>query len=152
MVKSPAKHAKDQAQHADPVDEHVADYLAEGAHELHLEPVAEEAEPTKEEADLVATVATVGVVGIGVAVVEAALLPGLILGVAAVVAPKFIPRLGSVLGPAFKHTVRSVYLLSQKTKELVAETHEHVQDIVAEVDAETETAVAAKKEAAASLQ
>ena len=152
MVKSPAKQAHDKAPETDHVDEHVSDYLAEGSHELHLEPVAEESEPTKEEADLVATVATVGVVGIGVAVLEAALLPGLILGVAAMAAPKLVPKIGSVLGPAFKHTVRSVYLLSQKTKELVAETQEHVQDIVAEVDAETETAVAAKKEAAASLQ
>ncbi len=94
-------------------------------------------ELSDEENNIVATVATVGVVGIGVALIEAALLPGLILGVAAVAAPKFAPKIGSALGPMFRSTVRGVYKLGQKTKEFVAETNEHVQDIVAEVDAET---------------
>ncbi len=52
-------------------------------------------ELSKEETDLVATVAMVGVVGVGVAVFEAALLPGLALGVAAMAAPKFVPKIGS---------------------------------------------------------
>ena len=51
-----------------------------------------------EETNLVATVATVGVIGVGVAVFEAALLPGLALGVAAMAAPKFAPKIGSALG------------------------------------------------------
>jgi hypothetical protein len=114
---------------------------------------AEEAEDqlNAEENDLVATVATVGVVAIGAAVVEAALLPGLALGVAAVAAPRFLPKLGSALGPAFKSTVRGVYKLGQKTKEFVAETNEHVQDIVAECDAEAKSKDAAEKEAAPSV-
>ena len=89
-----------------------------------------------EEIDMVATVATVGVVAIGAALIEAELLAGLALGVAAMAAPKLVPKLGSALAPMFKSTVRGVYKLGQKTKELVAETNEHVQDIVAEVDAE----------------
>lgn len=93
-------------------------------------------ELSAEENDMIATVATVGVVAVGAAVLEAALLPGIVLGVAAVAAPKFLPKLGSALGPAFKSTVRGVYKLGQKTKEFVAEANEHVQDIVAEVDAE----------------
>ena len=101
-----------------------------------LKPQADDVETTQEEGDMIATVATVGVIGIGVAIVEAALLPGVILGVAAMAAPKLAPKMGSMLGPMFKSTVRGVYRLSQKTKELVAETHEHVQDIVSEVDAE----------------
>jgi len=36
----------------------------------------------------------------------------------------------------FKSTVRGAYKFGQKTKEFVAEANEHVQDIVAEVDAE----------------
>jgi hypothetical protein len=88
---------------------------------------------------VVATVATVAVVGVGVAVFEAALLPGVILGAAAVLAPKFVPQLGSALNPLFKSAVRGAYKISQKTKEFMAETHEHVQDIVAEVDAEVDT-------------
>ena len=93
-------------------------------------------ELSREETDLVATVATVGVVGVGVAVLEAALLPGVALGVAAILAPRFVPKLGEALGPMFKSTVRGAYKLGQKTKEFVAEANEHVQDIVAEVDAE----------------
>ena len=87
-------------------------------------------------------------VGVGVALFEAALLPGLVLGVAAVAAPKFAPKLGSALGPIFKSTVRGVYKFGQKTKEFVAETNEHVQDIVAEVDAETKGKPAPAKDAA----
>jgi len=83
---------------------------------------------------LVATVATIGVVGVGVAIFEAALLPGVILGAAAVLAPKFVPQLGSALKPLLKSTVRGAYKITQKTREFVAETQEHVQDIVAEVD------------------
>ena len=89
-----------------------------------------------EENDMVATVATVGVVAIGAALFEAELLAGVALGVAAMVAPKLVPKLGSALAPMFKSTVRGIYKLGQKTKELVAETNEHVQDIVAECDAE----------------
>lgn len=96
-------------------------------------------ETTDETSDsLVATVATLGVVGVGVAVLEAALLPGVILGAAAVLAPKFVPQLGTTLKPLFKSTVRGAYKISQKTREFVAETQEHVQDIVAEVNAEVE--------------
>jgi len=62
-------------------------------------------------------------------------------------APKFAPKLGSALGPMFKSTVRGVYKLGQKTKEFVAETNEHVQDIVAEVDAETKGKPAPAKDA-----
>jgi hypothetical protein len=93
-------------------------------------------ELSAEENDMIATVATVGVVAVGAAVLEAALLPGIALGVAAVAAPRLLPKMGSALGPAFRSTVRGVYKLGQKTKELVAEANEHVQDIVAEVDAE----------------
>lgn len=95
---------------------------------------------TDEEANILATVATVGVVGVGVALFEAALLPGVVLGVAAMAAPKVFPRVGEALNPIFKSTVRGVYKVGRKTKEVVAETQEHVQDIVAEVDAEAKKA------------
>ncbi|MGO9845210.1 MAG: DUF5132 domain-containing protein [Methylocella sp.] len=99
--------------------------------------------------NLVATVATVGVVGVGVAVFESALLPGVVLGAAAVLAPKFVPQLGSALKPLFKSTVRGAYKITQKTREFVAETQEHVQDIVAEVDAEVDKKGAPLTEASA---
>ena len=87
---------------------------------------------------MLATVATIGVVGVGVAMVEAALLPGVLLGVAAVAAPKYIPRLGSALTPIFRSTVRGVYKATQKTREIVAEAQEQVGDIVAEMEAEND--------------
>lgn len=46
-----------------------------------------------------ATVATVGVVAVGAVVFEATLLPGLVLGAAAVLAPQYAPKLGSALRP-----------------------------------------------------
>jgi len=51
------------------------------------------------------------------------------------------------LKPLFKSTVRGAYKITQKTREFVAETQEHVQDIVAEVDAEVDTKGAALTEA-----
>jgi hypothetical protein len=89
---------------------------------------------------VLATVAAVGVVGVGVAVLEAALLPGVVLGVAAVAAPKYLPRLGSAMAPLFRSAVRGVYMAGRKTREIVAEAQEQVNDIVAEVDSETQHA------------
>jgi Protein of unknown function (DUF5132) len=82
------------------------------------------------------TVATVVVVAAGAALFETALLPGLVLGVAAMAAPKYLPRIAGALNPLFKSTVRGTYKLAQKSKEMFAEAHEQVHDIVAEVKAE----------------
>ena len=100
-----------------------------------------------DQADIVATAATVAVVGVGVAVFEAALLPGVVLGVAAMLVPKVLPSLGNTLSPLFRSTVRGAYRLGQKTREVVAEAHEHVTDIVAEVDAENDARLAAPESA-----
>src|SRR3984957_17431931 len=86
--------------------------------------------------DVVATVATVAVVGLGAAVFEAALLPGLVLGVAAMWAPQYFPKMGEALNPLFRSTVRGAYKLGHKTKEMMAEAQEQFHDIVAEVHAE----------------
>lgn len=93
---------------------------------------------SEDRSELVATVAAVAVVGIGAAVFEAALLPGLVLGVAATCVPRFFPQIGSALQPLFRTTVRGAYQIGQKTREMVAEAQEQVQDIVAEVDAEND--------------
>jgi len=94
-------------------------------------------EPDVEQGDggLNATVATVVVVAAGAALFEAALLPGIAIGVAAVAAPKYFPKLASALNPLFKSTVRGTYKLAQKSKEAFAEAQEQVNDIVAEVKA-----------------
>jgi hypothetical protein len=50
--------------------------------------------------------ATVGIVAVGAALFEVALLPGIALGVAAMLAPKYVPKMGAALTPMFKSTVR----------------------------------------------
>ncbi len=92
------------------------------------------------------TVATVAVVAAGAALFEAALLPGLALGVAAVAAPKYLPRLASAINPLFKSTVRGTYKLAQRSREMFAEAHEQVNDIVAEVKAENDAHAAKEAE------
>jgi hypothetical protein len=103
----------------------------EAAHETHAD---------QENGGLNKTVATVVVVAAGAALFETALLPGIAIGVAAVAAPKYFPKLAAGLGPLFKSTVRGTYKLAQKSKEMFAEAHEHVNDIVAEAKAEGDAA------------
>jgi hypothetical protein len=94
-----------------------------------------------EEGGINKAVAAVAVVAVGAALFEVALLPGIALGVAAVAAPKYLPRLTGALNPLFKSTVRGTYKLAQKSKEMFAEAREHVHDAVAEAKAESEAAV-----------
>ena len=98
---------------------------------------------------VVATVATVAVVGIGAAAFEAALLPGIVLGVAAMFVPKYLPQIGAAVNPLFRSTVRGAYKIGQKTREMVAEAQEQVHDIVAEVHAEGDLDTAEPKSAVA---
>ncbi|SJZ53772.1 hypothetical protein SAMN02745126_01537 [Enhydrobacter aerosaccus] len=99
--------------------------------------------------DAVTAVATVGAVAVGAALVEVALLPGIALGVAAMLAPKYVPKMGSALAPVFRSSVRGVYKFGQKTREVVAEAKEQVNDIVAEVQAEEDEAPKAATASAA---
>ena len=85
------------------------------------------------------TIATVAVVAVGAALFETALLPGLALGVAAVAAPKYLPRLSASLNPLFRSTVRGTYKLAQKSREMFHEAREHVHDAVAEAKADADT-------------
>ena len=113
-------------------------------------PETEDIAPASEDrSDMVATVATVAVVGIAAAAFEAALRPGIVLGVAAVAAPKYVPKLGAALNPLFRSAVRGTYKIGQKTKEMLAEAHEQVNDIVAEVHAEGDVAKPKSKAASA---
>src|ERR1700735_5392746 len=94
----------------------------------------------QDESGLGKAVAAFAVVAVGAALFEVALLPGIALGVAAVAAPKYLPKLSGALNPLFKSTVRGTYKLAQKSKEMFHEAREHVHDAVAEVKAEAETA------------
>jgi Protein of unknown function (DUF5132) len=97
-------------------------------------------ETDQSSADFAAEVATIGVVAVGVAVVSVELLPGVVLGVAAALAPKYLPKLGERLEPLFKSTVRGAYKLGRKARFAVGEIQERVNDITAEVKAEEESA------------
>jgi hypothetical protein len=94
-------------------------------------PSAREAVQSSE--DFASRIAIVGVVAIGVAVVSVELLPGVAVGVAAAMAPKY---LGTRLQPLFKSTVRSAYELGRKAPSAVGGIQERVDDIIAEVKAE----------------
>ena len=78
----------------------------------------------------------VGVIVVGAALIEAALIPGMIVGAAAVLAPKYVPKMGETLQPMFRSFVRGAYKFGRKAREAAAEAKEQVQDIVAEVHAE----------------
>lgn len=80
--------------------------------------------------------ATVALVGVGAALIEAELIPGILIGVAAVMMPDILPKLGKVMRPLVKETVRAGYTLTERARESMAEMSEQVQDIVAEVKTE----------------
>jgi hypothetical protein len=98
--------------------------------------------------EAVTVAATVGVVAVGAALFEIALLPGIALGVAAMLAPKYVPKMGAAFTPMFRSSVRGVYKFGQKTREMMAEAKEQVHDIVAEVHAEGDAPKAAAKSTA----
>jgi hypothetical protein len=85
--------------------------------------------------DVVAKAATIAVVGVGVALISTELIPGMLIGLAAA----FLPGMGPKLRPLLKSTVRAGYSAVQKTRELVAEASEQMQDAVAEARAEHES-------------
>jgi len=82
------------------------------------------------------TAATVVAVAAGAALLEAALLPGLALGVAAIAAPKYVSRLARAINPLFRSTVRATYKLAKKPGEAFAEAQHQINGIIAEVRAE----------------
>jgi len=98
--------------------------------------------------EAVTVAATVGVVAVGAALFEVALLPGIALGVCAMLAPKYVPKVGAALTPMFRSSVRGMYKLGQKSREMMAEAKEQVHDIVAEVHAEGDVPKAAAKSTA----
>jgi Protein of unknown function (DUF5132) len=105
------------------------------------------AEDTEANGDLVGKVAIAGVIAVGAALIEASLIPGIIIGAAAVLAPKLLPEVGTRLRPLFKSTIRGAYRLTESTREAFAEAQEHVQDIMAEARHEEQEETAAPKSA-----
>lgn len=83
-------------------------------------------------------VATAAVIGIGAALIEVELIPGLIIGAGAILLGKMFPEIGSYARPMIKGVLRAGLQASQKLREVVAEASEEVQDLVAEVKHERE--------------
>ena len=121
-------------------DEHKLHAAAEAQDDSLGEPDPIDEAPD-DQGEIVATAATIAVVAVGAAVFEAALLPGIALGVVATLAPRVLPSFGTAMAPLFRSTVRGAYRLGQRTREAVAEAQEHVNDIVAEANAEERTKV-----------
>jgi Protein of unknown function (DUF5132) len=82
--------------------------------------------------DIVAKAATIAVVGVGVALISTELIPGMLIGVAAAM----LPGLGPKMRPLLKSTVRAGFSAVRKTREMLSEASEQVQDMLAEASAE----------------
>lgn len=65
--------------------------------------------------ELMIGAATVGVICVGAALIEAALIPGMVIGVVAMLAPKALPKLGTAVEPMFRGAVRGTYKLGQES-------------------------------------
>jgi hypothetical protein len=89
-----------------------------------------------EEPDIVTTVTTIGVIGVAAALFDVALIPGIVIGVAAAYAPKYVTNLGERLQPLFNYTVRGAYKVRRSARHAVAEAQERMHDIAAEIEAE----------------
>lgn len=76
----------------------------------------------------------------GVALIEVELIPGMLIGIAAMLAPRFLPGLGRSLRPVMKTAMRAGYATFEKTKEVIAEAGEQFQDVAAEARHEQEVA------------
>jgi len=85
---------------------------------------------------IVETAAVVGVVAVGAALFEAALIPGIIVGVGAMLLPKMLPSLSDTLQSGFRATVRGAYHVGNKAGQVIAEAQEQIHDAVAEAKAE----------------
>jgi hypothetical protein len=89
-----------------------------------------------QEPNITSTIATIGIIGVGVALFDLALIPGMMIGLAAAFAPKYLPQVGDRLEPLFNTAVRGAYKATRMARGAVAEAQEKVLDIAAEVDAE----------------
>ena len=91
--------------------------------------------------DMMAKAATIAAVGVGVALISSELLPGMLIGVAAAL----LPGVGPKMRPFLKSTVKAGFSAVRKTREMIAEASEQVQDMIAEVQAEDEAPAHAKR-------
>lgn len=80
--------------------------------------------------------ATAAAIGVGAALIEAELVPGIVLGAAAMLLGKVFPQLNEGVRPLMKAAVGAGLAVADKTRTMLAEAGEQMQDVVAEVRAE----------------
>src|SRR5277367_6432396 len=90
--------------HEDQADDSAASVQPDAADAAASEAITADEEKSAG-GDAMKIAATLGVVVIGAAVLEATLIPGILVGAAAAFAPKFVPKLGERLQPLFNSTV-----------------------------------------------
>src|SRR5262245_28767660 len=78
------------------------------------------------------------ITGVAVALLNAELLPGMAIGVAAVMGPRLLPFVGSVLRPVLRTVVKAGYATFETAREVAAEANEQFQDMMAEARADYE--------------
>jgi hypothetical protein len=81
-------------------------------------------------------IATAVAIGVGAALLEAELIPGILIGAGAVLLGKMFPQVRSAVRPMVKGVVGAGLAMADKAREMVAEANEQVQDMVAEVRSE----------------
>lgn len=84
-------------------------------------------------------------VGLGAALMEAELLPGILLGAGAMLLGRVFPQLNEGIRPMLKSAIGASLSLTDKTRSLFAEATEQVHDVVAEVRAERQQAGTGRK-------
>jgi hypothetical protein len=76
---------------------------------------------------------TVAAIVVGAALIEVQLVPGLIIGAGAVLLGKLFPEIGAMVHPAIKGALGVGSSMTNMARQVMAETSEQVQDLVAEV-------------------
>ncbi len=94
--------------------------------------------------------ATVAIAAAAVAILEPELLAGLLIGAAAMAVPKVLPAIGGALRGVARSTISTTYSAARGVRESMANMNDEFRDIVAEVQSEHATDVAAPSEPAPS--
>lgn len=75
-------------------------------------------------------------VAVATAIIEAELLPAVLIGAGATLLPRLVPGAGDVLRPMLRSAVRFGVAAFSKAQQWAAEASEEVQDVMAEIRAE----------------
>jgi hypothetical protein len=79
------------------------------------------------------SVVTATAIVVGAALIEVELIPGLIIGAGAILLGNLLPEIGAFLRPTIKGAVGVGFSITNKARQVMAETSVHVHYLVAEV-------------------